>query len=70
MVRHYAHEFYTKQCQYNIIYSEGNSEISDMYRTDFSLFTPSSKTDYGQVIKNRRINFYQSGSLLKSVITK
>ena len=70
MIRNYAHEFYTKRCEYNIDYSEGNFTIRDLYKYDFSKFNPSSEIDYGQITKNRRINFYQAGALVKTCSTK
>ena len=68
-IRTHAHEFYTKRCMYNIAYSEGNYIIRDLYKYDFSKFNPSGEIDYGQIIKNRKINFYQSGALIKSITT-
>lgn len=38
IIRQYAHEFYQKQCKYNIMYAEGNFVIQELYNTDFSQY--------------------------------
>lgn len=68
IIRRYVHEFYAK-CKYNISYSEGLKEITQLYQTDFSLLTQITQKDYQYAIKNRKLHFYQSGNLLKTIST-
>ncbi|MCX7749632.1 MAG: hypothetical protein N2645_22485 [Clostridia bacterium] len=68
VIRQFAHEFYTKRCKYNVVYSEGNFEIRDKYKIDFSSYSQLRDSDFIH-IENRRLYFYQSGKLLKSITT-
>ena len=66
-IRNFAHDFYTKQCKYNIIYAEGNNTIRDLFNVDFSDFNLFNKIDCKKILKDRKINFYQSGILLRTI---
>lgn len=67
VVRNYAHQFYTNCCEYNIIYSEGNYVVRNLYKIDFSLYSETSEQEYKNNILKKNIKFIKSGKFIKTI---
>ncbi|WP_438446531.1 hypothetical protein [Gorillibacterium sp. sgz5001074] len=68
LVRNYAHEFYTKRCEYNICYKEGNNAVRELYKIDFSLYSMFNEDKTISSSTKRFLSFFKSGELLKQII--
>ncbi len=69
LIRSYAHEFYVATCKYNIHYCEGNNNIKNRFKEDFSKYHEIMSSNYIHSNLNRRLCFYQGGNRLNTINT-